>query len=84
MTTTSAMLKPTVEGSHTTAATSSKKAGMKTAFSRSCEEKKLQHVEQEGRDHHHPEPSTFSRSWSFLVRTVVENSSRRTVMVHLL
>lgn len=36
MTTTSAMLKPTVEGSHTTAATSSKNDGMKTSFSRSC------------------------------------------------
>lgn len=42
MTTTSATLKPTVEGRHTTAATSSKKAGIKRSCSRSCGVEKRQ------------------------------------------
>lgn len=87
ITSTSAMLKPTDDGLHTTSAISSKKAGTKMSCSSSFElnKKKVKInklLEKTERNCLHP--LTFQNCRSALMRNMVANSSRRTMMVHLL
>lgn len=86
------MLKPTADGSHTTSAVSLKKSETKRSCSRSCEQMKEIVSQRKGKSRFFffltsewfQFSNTFQNSWSPLTRIMVVNSSRRTVMVHLL